>query len=77
MKMAKRQIVETFRGREDLAWYEVEYLDTQGQWISAAGGWKDGETVMAQYPDRDGARLAAVSLRKTHSYQTRYVRVSE
>ena len=74
--MAKREVIKTFRGNEDPAYYEVEYLDGDGQWVSAAGGWQGGETVKGMYQNAEGASLAANSLNKTHEHFTRIVRVT-
>ena len=74
--MAKREVIKTFRGNEDPAYYEVEYLDGDGEWVSAAGGWQGGETVKGMYQNAEGASLAAKSLNKTHEHFTRIVRVT-
>lgn len=74
--MAKREVIKTFRGDEDVAYYEVEYRDSDGQWVSAAGGWQGGETVKGMYQNAEGASLAARSLNKTHDHYTRTVKVT-
>lgn len=73
--MRKREIIHTFRGGVDEAHYEAEYKDSDGQWVSAAGGWKDSASILGEYLERDAALLAARTLRKTHGYDTRVVRV--
>lgn len=73
--MANRIILETFQADAEDKHFEVEYLDTNGQWSNAAGGWKDGESVRHMYDTSAAAKLAARSLRKTHSYTTRVIQV--
>ena len=74
--MAKREVIRTFRGDVDESYFEVEYLDTNQEWISAAGGWAGVVGVKAMYADEHAASLTARTLHKSHGHDTRYVKVT-
>ncbi len=74
--MPKKRVIHTFSKQVDEVWFEVEYLDANDEWISAAGGWQGHSTIQSSYTDKDAAMMVAKDLRKTHGHFTRVVEVT-
>lgn len=73
-----RKIVATFGDKPPARRFEVEYRDSQGEWLPAVGAWAPGEVMVAsEYLTADGAKLAARNLHKVCGWQTRVIEAGE
>lgn len=53
----------------------VEYMDSEGHWASAAGGWGWGAVCRGAYPNEQSATIMASEIAKAGGYRTRVVKV--
>ena len=68
----KRKVVETYTGEKPAVAFEVEYRDSQGEWLPAVGLWASNSiSVKSSYPTLTGARIAARELNKVCGWHTR------
>ena len=73
-----KKVLATFEMEEDM--FEVEYQDTSGEWIGAAGEWKypdidDKYLVRSEYDTPDAAKKVAQDLRGIFNKSFRVVYV--
>lgn len=55
--------------------FVVEYMDSEGKWLDAAGGWKWGLACKSGYPDERVAGLVAEEISQTGGHRTRITKV--
>lgn len=53
----------------------VEYMDGEGHWVPAAGGWNWGTVCRGTYPNEESAATVANEIAKAGGYRTRVVKV--
>ena len=53
----------------------VEYMDGEGRWVPAAGGWNWGTVCRGTYPNEESAATVANEIAKVGGYRTRVVKV--
>ena len=69
-----REVVATFKGDKPVKVYEVEYRDSEGEWLPAVGLWANASvSVKSQYPTVSGAKIAARELNVVCGFHTRVV----
>ena len=74
----KRKVVETYTGEKAAVAFEVEYRDSQGEWLPAVGLWASNSiSVKSSYPTLTGARIAARELNKVCGWHTRVMEAGE
>lgn len=55
--------------------FVVEYMDSQGEWVPAAGGWNWGAACRSTYPNEQAAGVMADEIARVGGHRTRIVRV--
>ena len=74
----KRKVVETYTGEKPAVAFEVEYRDSQGEWLPAVGLWASNSiSVKSSYPTLPGARIAARELNTVCGWHTRVMEAGE